>query len=97
MNHGNNEPVGCFGRLGYALLAFGLGGVVGILVDFDHILCATANHIPLWPLSNLYGCKIWHDHLAVIGIGGLGLTCALGLGLVFYLVYHTLESTTDNQ
>lgn len=95
MNHGNNEPVGCIGRLWYALLAFGISGILGVAVDLDHILCASANHLPLWPLSNLYDCKIWHDHLAIIGVGGLILTFALGLGLVFYLVHHTLGATAD--
>ncbi len=85
--------VGYIDRILISLVAFGFSGTVGVLVDLDHILCGYANGIQIWPVSNLYGCKIWHD-LLPLGSGLLiGAVCALGLGLILGLVYDTIRAS----
>ena len=97
MDARNKNVTGLVSRIGQALLVFGGSGVLGILVDLDHLICATANHIPLWPPPNLYGCKVWHIYLPHISGGILGLAFALGIGFVLYLVYDTTWRTAHHK
>ena len=69
-----------------------LGGVAGVLVDVDHIICAVFFGAPMDPAVNAYGCRLWHPLLIPVA-GALFCTyITLGLGLWAYFIYDALKS-----
>jgi len=80
-------------RLIDAFCIFVYFGLVGVLVDLDHIICGLQNKIPLWPIQNLYGCKLWHDALGPVGWGLLGLALSLLLGCILVISYAPTKRT----
>ena len=63
-----------------AFLVWFIFGLIGMGIDFDHVLCAYYKGIPIFPLSGLHGCKIWHIYLVPAGgiIFGLSVTLLVG-------------------
>lgn len=84
---------GYIDRILISLVAFGFSGAVGVLVDLDHILCGVRSGKQIWPPTNLYDCKVWHDLLPLGSGVFIGVVCALGLGLVLAMVYDTIRSS----
>ena len=80
----------------YALFGGFCGGCVGVAVDLDHLLCALQMGLPILPIGNIYGCKIWHDYIGGLGwgIGGLAVSCLVGF--VLYMALHATQPTDDD-
>jgi hypothetical protein len=79
-----------------ALISGISGGLHGVSVDADHIICAILANIPLLPIENLFGCKIWHDSILLVAGVVFGVVVALYIGLVGSLVYNAIRTTFEN-
>ena len=80
----------------WSLLGGVLAGCVGVLVDADHILCGIAKGIPIWDVTRLYGCKVWHHLILPVGccLGGIGV--ALFVGCLLVMVECAAQSALDD-
>ena len=58
-------------------------GVVGVLIDFDHVICAA---IRGWSIVETGGCRLYHPYLLPISCLLAGVAIALGIGLLLNLV-----------
>lgn len=73
-----------------------LAGCIGTLVDVDHLLCGIAKGIPIWQVTGLYGCKVWHHLLLPVGLCIGGLAVSLFAGCLLFLVECAYQSAFDN-
>ena len=80
------------GRVG-TLLAWCGFGILGLLIDSDHVLCAYRKGISLAPLSNLSGCKVWHSDL--LPVSGIVLCLSFAL-LIGFLSIHVWQIGNRN-
>ena len=75
------------GRVGTLLIGLGYG-LVDVLIDSDHVLCAYRKGISLAPLSNLSGCKVWHIFLLPFSGVVFCLSFALLIGFLSIHVWQ---------
>jgi hypothetical protein len=74
-----------------ALLVCFTCGIIGVLIDLDHILCGIIGVGRFDPSQGQYGCRLWHPLLLPLAISLGGVAFALGLGLLAYLVFDAFR------
>ena len=73
----------------YVLVGFGL---LGVLVDVDHLVCLALGLGTLDPQAGEWGCRLWHSYLLPVGGACLCAAGALGIGLLVYVAYSTARA-----
>lgn len=69
-------------------------GAASLFADaVDHLVCGLTLRIPLWPITNLYGCKIYHVDFPTVSVYFLGVGVALFIGLWIYSVVVRVDET----
>jgi len=77
-----------------ALLIGLIFGAVGVLLDFDHVVCALLGLSPFDPQSGSFGCRLFHAIYSDASWYLLCGTIAYLLGWFIYMAYKTIRTRT---
>jgi len=69
--------------LSYTLATLLVGifhGLVAVLVDVDHIVCALSGHGVWAPSRGLFGCRLYHHLIMPVALYCISLGISLGIG-----------------
>ena len=70
-------------RCSQALVVGICGGIIGVLIDFDHVICAVLRGESI---VETYGCRLIHPYLLPLSCLIFGAAIALGAGLLLAVV-----------
>ena len=74
-----------------ALVVGVLCGFIGVLLDFDHIVCVLLGYAPWLPEQGIYGCRLFHNLYLLTGISGVVIGVTLGIGLFSIFILSAIR------
>lgn len=97
-NTGSNTSLRSLGVQTYrrfieAFLISICGGILGVLLDIDHIICTILDYAPFEPDKGIYGCRLYHHIYLYVSINIFSIAITLGIGLLILFMAITFRRT----